>query len=174
MFGNEEVERALLALAESSGNAEAAARMLEADGLRIDSRTLRRWRSDTHAERYATIHGEVLPKLRAKAADRHMALAELQMDVSQAMTERLGAGLEDIPVRDLPGGIRNVDTAAAINTDKAALLRDQPTQIVRRSFDEIKRELRAKGVILDGTVVDLDDERPALPVSTEDVDELEP
>ncbi len=79
------------------------------------------------------------------------------------MTERLAREVEGIPVRDLPGGVRNVIVAAAVNRDKSQLLADQPTQIVgRRSFEEIKRELKARGVILDGIAIE-EEVRESLP-----------
>ena len=130
VYGEAEVERALLCLAECSGNGDQAARLLAEDGLPIDGRTLRRWRSETHAARYEQVRNEVLPALRASAADRHSALADRQLEVSEAMTERLAREVEGIPVRDLPGGVRNVIVAAAVNRDKSQLLADQPTQIV--------------------------------------------
>jgi hypothetical protein len=97
-----------------------------------------------------------------------MALAAKQMAVSEQMTQRLAEQVGEIPARDLPGGIRNIDTGAAIHTDKAALLREEPTQIVRRDSTEIKRELKARGIILDGTVVE--DDPLALPPASDPQD----
>jgi hypothetical protein len=57
---------------------------------------------------------------------------------------------------NLPGALRNVETAKAINVDKSALLRGRPTQIVeRRDAAELLRKLQATGVVaLDLPAVD--------------------
>lgn len=149
-YGNPEIERALIAVAYTNGNTHQAARDLAEDGLNIDHKTLWRWSRRLHVDRYEELRAEVLPRIRAHAAERHMALADAQMDVSRRMTERLAEEIEDVPARDLPGGIRNVTTAAAVHTDKAQLLNDQPTQIVKREASEVLRALKARGIIIDG------------------------
>ena len=77
-----------------------------------------------------------------------MGLADAQMDLVGEMTEKLRENIDEVPARDLPGGIRNVTTAAAVHTDKAQILTGEPTEIVgKQSAAEILRSLAAKGVL---------------------------
>jgi len=152
-FNPEQIERALLRLAEANGNAEVASRSLKTDGLTINPTTLRRWRHGKHAERYAIVRSEVLPRLQAQAAEAHADLAAREMAVSAAMVERLSSEVDELQPRDLSTAVRNLDVGAGIHRDKAQLLKGEPTQVVRRSFEEIKRELKARGIVLDGTVI---------------------
>jgi len=155
-YDEEAVERGLLALAECGGNSEHAARLLAEDGLPIDARTLRRWRRDTYPERYERVRQEALPRIRQAAADAHLALSRRQIALAGEMTDRLAHKYGEIPARDLAGSLRNVSVSSAVHSDKAALLDGQPTAIVRRDFGEIKRLLRDKGIVLDGTAVEID------------------
>ena len=169
-FNPEQVERGLLRLAEANGNAEEASRSLKSDGLSIDPNTLRRWRTGKHAERYEVVRSEVLPRLQAQAAEAHAALAAREMAVSAQMVERLAGEVDGIAPRDLSTAVRNLDVGAAIHRDKAQILKGEPTHIVRRSFEEIKRELKERGVVLDGIAVE---EQPLIgpPSSASDDDD---
>jgi hypothetical protein len=145
-YTDAEVERGLLAVADASGNTRIAAAFLAEDGLTIDDSTLWRWSRKSHAKRYERIRAEVLPKVRAQAADQHMDLAKMQMDVTRRLTERLAREVDEVPARDLPGGIRNLSTAAAVETDKAQLLGGEPTIRIERSADQVLRALAARGM----------------------------
>ncbi len=167
-FDPEQIERGLLRLAEANGNAEEASRSLATGGLSIDPQTLRRWRNGKHAERYEVVRGEVLPRLQAQAAEAHADLAAREMAVSARMVERLAGEVDQIAPRDLSTAVRNLDVGAAIHRDKAQILKGEPTHIVRRSFEEIKRELKARGIVLDGIAVEVSERVDGLPAPSAD------
>jgi len=162
-YSDAEIERALIAVAFANGNTHMASRELAEAEFPIDQKTLWRWSRKIHAERYESMQVEVLPALRARAAEEHMDIAAQQMSVVRQMTERLTREVPEISARDLPGGIRNVTTAAAVHTDKAQLLQGEPTNIVRQDFGEIRRTLEERhGVrlVLDGEAEELPDQEP--------------
>lgn len=143
------VERGLVALALCSGSSRRAARLLAEQGLSLGESTLRNWRDNLYPERYWELQRDVLPKLRARAAEQHSELAELEGEAGRKLLERLTAEYGAIPARDLPGAIRNLDVGAAVNRDKAAMLRGEnpETTMPTRSMSEIVSALKAKGVV---------------------------
>ncbi len=151
-YSTAQVQRGLLAVAVANGNARKAAADLAEDpeGFKVPHRTLYGWKK-REATSYEEIRAKLLPRIRAEAAEQHMRLAEHQASVAGKMTERLEQEIDDIPARDLPGGIRNVTTAAAVHTDKAAVLRGEASVVVEhRDASEVIRALKAKGVIIEG------------------------
>lgn len=169
-----EIERGLIELVACNGNARQAAANLDQDpSIRsIPYQTLTGWKSSVHANRYREIRAELLPQIREHAADEHMALVSASMAVETEFLEALKGKAADIPARDLPGAVRNLATGAAIHTEKAQLLNDQPTE--RRSIDlaGTLQELKAMGadpkVVLnltpssEETIKEDDDKGPAL------------
>jgi hypothetical protein len=137
-----ETEQGLVALAVCSGNSRRAARLLADRGLPIPRSTLKQW-PDLYPDQYAAVQTRILPELKARLAEEHTALAEDLMDLSREMSARLMQEYGELPVRDLPSGVRNITVASAIHTDKARDLRGDPTTVVEhRSIADIKRRLR--------------------------------
>lgn len=158
-YGDEQIERGLVAVAHSNGNTRLAARELAEGGLEIDQGTLWRWKTKQHVERYERIQAEVLPRIRARAAEQYMDASERQMKVAMQMTDRLAAEVDEIPARDLPGGIRNVVTGGAVAIDKAQLLNDQPTQRISIDLAGTLAELKKLGVeVIDGDAEEMSDD----------------
>jgi hypothetical protein len=156
------LERGLMALAERNGNSRKAAKDLKADGIEVCFQTLWNW-SRQYEDRYQAIRAQVLPKIRAKAADQHMDLAQRLMKAESEMVDQLQKKIPDIEPRDLPGSIRNTAVSAAVHTEKAQLLNDQPTQRVSIDLPATLKELKSLGVD-PATVLDLQ------PVSEETVE----
>lgn len=152
-YDPEQVERGLLALAECNGNGRKAERLLaEDEGTpHIDHATLYRWKVHQHAEQYERVKAEVLPKVRLKAAERHMDLSDRLMDTEGLILERLNQNVDNLDPRDLAGSLRNVSTSGAIHTDKAQLLADQPTEIRRLDTGEVLRKLGSRNMRLEAT-----------------------
>ena len=76
------------------------------------------------------------------------------------MLAKLGEDFEKLPPRDQPGAIRNISTSKAINIDKAALLRGQPTEIVehRQATAELWAEFAAMfPSVVNGTAEEITD-----------------
>ena len=145
-YSDAEIHAALVAAAKYHGNYRAASRETG-----INKDTLRFWIEKKHAERYRQIQAELTPVLRARAAEEYMARAEVSRRIEEAIDAQLIERLDQIPARDLPGAKRNVATAGAIATDKAAQLRGEATTIVehRKDMREIARSLNAKGISFD-------------------------
>lgn len=157
-YTREEVERGLIALAYANGNSRHAARMLKDTGMHIEHTVLWRWKNENHADLYKELQERVLPDIRAAAAEKHMAQAEREIEVSREALERLAGKLDELPARDLPGAVRNLDTGAAIHRDKAAMLRGEATVITGkepRDLKQVIRALKSKGVdFVDAEVVE--------------------
>ena len=88
-----------------------------------------------------------MPSIREQAAERHSELADLEGEASRKLLSRLFAEYEDIPAHALPGSIKSLDVSAAVNRDKAALLRGENPErpAAMRSAAEVVRSLQATG-----------------------------
>lgn len=150
-YGAPEVTRALTAVAYANGNTAKAARDLAEEsfiekGFVIDDSLLWRWKSEVHIEEYERIRQTILPQIRRQAGDEHLDLASRQMAVNRQILERLGKEVDDLPAKELPGASRNMSVGAAVETQKAQLLHEQPTE--RRAVDlpSMLKELQSLGV----------------------------
>ena len=89
-----------------------------------------------------------MPRVREYAAEKHFELADLEGGAARKLLTRLVDEYEKIPAHALPGSIKSLDIGAAVNRDKAAMLRgENPAgQAGRsRSVSDILNSLRAKG-----------------------------
>src|SRR5947207_2111245 len=101
-YTDQERERGLVALALASGNTVRAQEALAAQGLRVGRTTLWEWKTKLHRAEYEELRERTLPAIRAYAAEKHMELADAEMETSAQLLERLKDEAGDIPVRDLP------------------------------------------------------------------------
>lgn len=131
----DEIHAGLLAVAYHNGNTRKAGEQVD-----IPYRTLAGWKKKK-AEQYEAIRAELLPRVAAEAAEKHSALADAEMEVSHQILARLRENVGELPARDLPGALRNTDTGAAINRDKAAQLREMTTE--KAEMPDINATLRA-------------------------------
>lgn len=158
-YGTEEIERGLIAVAFANGNGSQASRDLAEDGIKIPAKTLYAWSRKTKVARYEQIRSTVVEKVRQRAADAHRALAEKQIQISSEATDLLRGKLTEIPARDLPNAVRNLDVGSAIHTDKAQALEGEATVIqVKRELPDVLRALKAKGVdigFINGSAVEI-------------------
>jgi hypothetical protein len=152
-FNDEEIDTALVTLALCAGNTRRASAELRAVNIEVGQSTLHKWRTGLHCERYERLYRQQLPRISERVAQRCEELAESQAELAARLVHEIGRNMAEIPARDLPGALRNVETAKAINVDKSALLRGRPTQIVeRRDASELLRKLQATGVVSVGDV----------------------
>lgn len=161
-YTEEEIERGLLVLALNAGRPRKAADQLAAQfDMPIDEATLRYWRDKTHTERYAALASEAQAKVRERAAAQFervvFAATDTELDILDQFNAALQAG--EIPAKELPGAARNIATVKGINADKAALARNQPTQVVEiRGAEELYAAMRGLGVdVIDSTTEDIED-----------------
>jgi len=154
----EEREAGLLAFVLCAGHRDRASALVkESHGFEIPGKTIYNW-SENHADQLERIRQEVAPKLKAQMAEMHQSLAAAAGEIEAKAIERLHQHLEanTINGKDLSAVMQRAAIATGIHGEKHLLYSGQPTSIVRRDFDEIKRELKAKGVILEGTAVEID------------------
>jgi hypothetical protein len=137
----EEVERGLVAVALCSGNSRRAARLLEDQDTPIPRGTLERWKAD-RADTYERVREDVTPRLKAMLAEEHTDLARAQMDTARKLLTRLDEEAEELPARDLPTAIRNLDVGTGIHTDKSRDLRGEAT-VVRHETVDVANLLKA-------------------------------
>lgn len=166
-YGAEDVDKGLVALALASGRGEVACRVLEKQGMRVTAKTLRNWRDNLYRDRYWEVQRKVLPRLQARAAENHAAIADAAVELNAKLLERLDKDADNLPIRDVAGAARNVATVGGIDRDKAAMLRGEPTEIVEhRDAGEILRQLQARGFKLtadmdraiNGTATEVEDD----------------
>jgi len=166
-FDAQDVDRGLLALALASGRGEVACRLLEKQGMRVTAKTLRNWRDNLYTDRYWELQRKVLPRLQARAAEGHAAIADAAVELNAKLLERLDKDVDELPIRDVAGAARNVATVGGIDRDKAAMIRGEPTEIhEHRDGTEILRALRARGfkltpdmdAAIDSTATEVKDE----------------
>lgn len=158
-YGELERERGLLALAMANGVARRAARELAADKenpLKVTAATLTRWRAK-ESERYEEQRREILPQIRAQAAEQHMALATRNMEVAEATTKRQLEKLaaNEVDAKDLSSYSYRAAIATGVFVDKATLHDAQLTdQRPMREVSAIVRSLKARGVDFQENVIE--------------------
>jgi hypothetical protein len=159
-YTTEEIDRALVEVALCNGNTRAAHRNLKAEGVHIPRPNIERWARVLYRQRYQELRAELVPRIHAKIAANCEDRAEQADELERKMLAKFGEDFEQLAPRDQAGAIRNVSTVKAINVDKAALLRGQPTEIVKheRSTDELWAEFRQMfPSIIPGTAVEITD-----------------
>lgn len=128
--------------------------MLKKDEISFPHQTLSYWKH-RYADRYQAIREDVLPAVRAKAADEHMDLAERLMQANRQVIDRTIENTHLLEPRDLPGAARNLSVAAAVETEKAEMLNDRPTQRVSHNLSGVLKDLKNLGVeVVEGTATE--------------------
>jgi hypothetical protein len=156
------VERGLMALAIHNGNSRRARDFLAKDGIKIAYQTLQAWARQRYPDRYQALREDILPKVRAKAADEHMDLAERLMRTNRKLLDRLHENVDEIKPGELAGAVRNMSVSAAVETEKAQLLNDQPTSRVATNMPGLLKELKGMGVeVIDAELVGEEDVTPS-------------
>lgn len=129
------------------GNTRKASERLALRGAEIPYRTLQEWKT-SRASRYADIRERTLAQVHERMAAECEALVEAEAKVEWDLVKHLGGNIEELNPKDAAGAIRNMATARGINTDKRAVLRGQPTEIVEhRNADDLLRRLQSMGII---------------------------
>jgi hypothetical protein len=140
-----EVETGLRAVAMASGNATRAAEVLERSGQRaIPRRTLSKWATETHAERYRRISQEVLPELNARLAEGSDALVQAYSELQWDAIERAREKLPEAKVSELASLMKAGAVGTGIHTEKSQLRRGAPTEteIKKQDAESIHESLK--------------------------------
>jgi hypothetical protein len=171
----EQIEATLVVMALESGNIRRTRAKLKELGVFGKDKvppatTISRW-PDTYKERYAEIRQEVAPRIKARMAETHDDLVTRLTALEHATLDELELELKDLSGKDKAALLRNAAVSAAIHQDKSQLLKGEATQIVKRELPELVRALAAKGVQVEGLVIEgvaeeITPPRPTLPVDT--------
>lgn len=161
-FSIEEVELGLRLTVLSGGDTGRAAKLMKNEGHPVDSRTLRKWKDETHALRYEQLVPEIRQQLNESVGDVSLVIAEQAQAVEQDMLKELAGKINGMEGKELARGVS--DLARASNTHIATnrLLNDKPTSITRaETSDERVTEALAALKDLDlieGTATEIDEE----------------
>lgn len=150
-----EREAGMVALCLAEGNSAVAARELEAAGIKIHHSTLRDWKT-RYPEEFERVRVQLAPKMAEKRAARLDAVTVAAVDVLAAQMEKSGQTIDDLAAKDLPGAARNTATVVGILTEKAHLLRGEPSAIVRHDYSDAIKALERMGLI-EGTAEEIPD-----------------
>ncbi len=129
-----ETEFALQALALYAGNARRAVKAMEAipeedrKAMGVakipDFSLLYTW-PKRYPQIYEPIRDKTMAPYREKAAEAHSAQADAELEVASEILQLIREKKGELDARDLANTLRNLDTGAAINRDKASLLRGE-------------------------------------------------
>lgn len=146
---------ALTAYALANGNSRKASDFTKEElGVRIPKTTIDRWARHMYPDDYQRIQAEVMPRIHAQMADAHHSLAHRAMEIEARTLERLSQEIHNLDPQKLSTTMRDAAVAGAIHSDKGLIYSGQPTSIVRHEVGEVMRSLKAKGIELEGDVVD--------------------
>jgi hypothetical protein len=145
-YSVEDIDRGLCAVAYFNGSTRKASTALAEQGIKIPRSTLRNWLS-IHEDRYEKLRADLLPRIHERVAEKHLELADAQIDASWEFLKQLMKEKDNIPPRDLSTALRNTDVGSAVHTDKALALRGQSpgAPVVNISLTEQVRGFAARG-----------------------------
>lgn len=169
-FTQDEIDRALTALALNSGNSYRAREALKLDSTleRLPSdRVLRQWKAK-HATRYHEIRTKRAPDIEAAAVQDYRAIVAATNEAHLELVEHARDGIEDLTAYEASAAAKNLAIAGGVAADKLLVFTDRPNQITeRRDPEQILRQLET----FIGTAEDITDPEPSavalLPESAE-------
>lgn len=143
-----DVELTLHTLAMMGGNVSRTCYHLEhEEKLCVPKTTITSWARTKFALRYAEIQTSLKKQIGETLATKLTDNANQAADLTQEMLEELGDNVKRISVGDLASNAKAMSQIASINTEKALLLRGQPTERVENlPPEEVMRELRRLNV----------------------------
>lgn len=147
-FTEEQITNCLMAVVAWAGQCNPAAKSLEEKGISVSAPTLKRWITETHAERYEQMREKYKDQLEQVAANNMRDLIALSQEGTRLALEkeieRLEKGEEPDPAR----AAANMARVSQSSTDKLMTLTQRPTTITEnRNMGEILRSLVAGGYV---------------------------
>ena len=111
----------------------------------IPAETLRYWRRNTHAARFHEIESAIKTDVSERMASEAERAAVEQGEVAFQLLDHLRGRIGQMNGTEAAKTLRDLETAKAINIDKALLLRGRPTQITEhRSANEVLDSLKRR------------------------------
>lgn len=165
-YAPEQIDTCLMLLATQGGIVRRAMPLIrEQLELDVSEATLKKWRDETHEQRYFELQEDYGNAIARRAAARSMEIAELAAEgVEKFVTKAIEAADRidaETPgdMRDLATSARNLSQVQVNSVEKARLLRDQPTEIQSlESLDELVDVLRQAGVVREPEPIDAEHE----------------
>lgn len=155
-FTLEDVLFSLRLLAYNNSNANGTAAQLENDyNLKVHPITLRKWMRESFPQRYVQIQHQLANEINEKLAATTIDLAAKAGAAQELALDRTIDEIDNIDPKYLGGTVRNLAQAGSANIEKARLLREQPTEIVRNQTpDDAIKLLRELGLLKDSETVE--------------------
>lgn len=148
----EEVDMCLKVLILNGGDCKNTAIQLKeegmkVEGMKVDRNALRKWRDTMFPRRYAQLRRELGRDVSEEIAGRALERA-LELDkAEQAYIEEAQKKLGEVAPNHLARSAYALANAKGQNVDRAQLLRNQPTSIVRVDIDDAVKTLERLNVV---------------------------
>lgn len=159
-FTQDEIDRALTALALNSGNTTRARETLKLDSTLTrtpSQRVLHLWKTK-HAQRYQEIQTQRAPQIEAAAVHDYRAITARINQVVLDGVEQTATGLPDLDAKDASTAVKNLAIAGGVAADKLLVFTDRPNQITqRRDPEQILRQIET----IVGTAEDITHTEPS-------------
>ena len=162
----EEMEFVLRSVARQAGNVAAAVRLLNGTRAlrkRLSVKVVRRWVSESFADRYQQIVEERMDDIERLAGQRALLFAEetrVATELAVGKTTNALNGDKPTEAREFSTTARNLSQVRATEIEKSRLMRDQPTDIHDFNLSEAVEELRdllgTKPVAIEGEAEEID------------------
>jgi hypothetical protein len=152
----EEVDMCLKVLILNGGDCKNTAIQLKEEGIKVDRGALAKWRDRMFPRRYAQLRRELGRDVSEEIAGRALERA-LELDkAEQAYIEEAQKRLGEVEPNHLARSAYALANAKGQNVDRAQLLRNQPTSIVRVDLDDAVKTLERLKVVesIDGEAED--------------------
>lgn len=141
LYDEETIRAGLTQVALAAGNDQEASDRLKELGTPVPRTTLQRW-AEKHSDRLDEIRAEVIPQIHRRLARRNEDLADRYAALEQQMIDRLTDELPNLKPSELSTATKNLAVSKGIASEKALLLRGQPTSITKPTgADELLRKL---------------------------------
>lgn len=143
----EEVDICLKVLILNGGDCKNTSIQLEEEGIKVNRDGLRKWRDTMFPRRYAQLRRELGRDVSEEIAGRALERA-LELDkAEQAYIEEAEKRLGEVDPNHLARSAYALANAKGQNVDRAQLLRNQPTSIVRVDLDDAVKTLERLKVV---------------------------
>ncbi len=145
----EEIDMCLRVLILNGGDCKNTAIQLKEEGIKVDRNALKSWRDKSFPRRYAQLRRELGRDVSEEIAGRALERA-LELDrAEQAYIEEAQKRLGEVEPNHLARSAYALANAKGQNVDRAQLLRNQPTSIVRVDIDDAVKTLERLKVAKD-------------------------
>jgi hypothetical protein len=150
----EEVDAILKLLVANGGKATITCDQLRGEGINMERDALEAWRDHSFPHRYMALRTEMSPDVAERVAGNAMERALQADEAEQAYIEEAQAKVKQVDPNHLAKNALALAQAKGQNIEKAQLLRDRPTEIVRVDLAESIAVLERLGVVEKNEVID--------------------